>query len=171
MVVQLQIWHLRPIFPPVCRPSVDRTRWHQRVSSQRTSLDNSGCVRWCAVAVRLLVSRCNLHAAQLPDFWMVKGGGGGFGEREGVAKLLTIMWAALAASSSKKPPSLGRGRPAIKWICQTDSQVGTRLFPSNILTGGFLTSAGKVLENVEILMWTGFSQLSYLQKWIHLGNK
>lgn len=45
------------------------------------------------------------------------------------------------------PPPLGRGRPAIKWICQTDSGVGARLFPSNTLAGGVLTSTGKVPLN------------------------
>lgn len=50
----------------------------------------------------------------------------------------------------QKPPSLGSGRPVIKWICQSDSEVGARQFPSNILTCSFLTSAGT--DAVEILI-------------------
>lgn len=106
MVAQLEIWHLRPRFAPVC---LDRTRSHRPVSSQRTSLDNSGCVYLCAAAVRQLVSRCNLHAARLPDLWVVEGGGGGLGAWEGGSKLLTIMLAALAASSSKSGRHLAEG--------------------------------------------------------------
>lgn len=98
------------------------------------------------------MSRCNLHAARLPDFfWVVEGGGGGGvgggGAAGGGLQIVNHYVSSSGGELVQKTASLGRGRPAIKWICQTDSQVGARLFPSNILACGFLTSAGKVLES------------------------